>query len=51
MSYHLTLVRMAIIKKLQIVNPGEGEEKRENTNILGFSSLTAIKTPDGLPGS
>ena len=25
--------------------------KRENTNILGFFSLTAIKTPDGLPGS
>ena len=29
MSYHLTPVRMAIIKSLQITNAGEGTEKRE----------------------
>ena len=29
MSYHLTLVRMAIIKNLQTINAGEGLEKRE----------------------
>ena len=29
MRYHLTLVRMAIIKSLQIINAGEGVEKRE----------------------
>ena len=27
--YHLTLVRMAIIKNLQIINAGEGVEKKE----------------------
>ena len=27
--YHLTLVRMAIIKNLQTINAGEGDEKRE----------------------
>ena len=29
MKYHLALVRMAIIKRLQSVNAGEGVEKRE----------------------
>ena len=29
MRYHLTAVRMAIIKSLQIVNAGEGVEVRE----------------------
>ena len=29
MMYHLTLVRMAIIKNLQTINAGEGVEKRE----------------------
>ena len=29
MRCHLTLVRMAIIKNLQIVNAGEGVEKKE----------------------
>ena len=29
MSYQLTPVRMAIIKKLQTINAGEGVEKRE----------------------
>ena len=29
MRYHLTLVRMAIIKNLQTINAGEGVEKRE----------------------
>ena len=30
MRYHLTPVRMAIIKSLQTINAGEGVEKREH---------------------
>ena len=33
--YHLTLVRMAIIKSLQITNVGEGVEKREPSYTVG----------------
>ena len=32
-GYHLTPVRMAIIKNLQTVNAGEGVEKREPSYI------------------
>ena len=36
MRYHLTLVRMAIIKKnLQTINAGEGVEKREPSCTVG----------------
>jgi len=36
MRYHLTLVRMAIIKKnLQIINAGEDVEKREPSCTTG----------------
>ena len=35
MRYHLTLVRMAIIKSLQTINAGEGVEKREPSCIIG----------------
>ena len=37
MSYHLTPIRIAIIKKknLQTINAGEGVEKRELSCILG----------------
>ena len=35
MSYHLTQVRMAIIKCLQTINAGEGMEKRECSYTLG----------------
>ena len=35
MRYHLTLVRMAIIKKSQTVNAGEGVEKREPSYTVG----------------
>ena len=31
MRYHLTQVRMAIIKSLQTINAGEGVEKRERS--------------------
>ena len=31
MRYHLTPVRMAIIKSLQTINAGEGVEKREHS--------------------
>ena len=33
--YHLTWVRMAIIKNLRIVNSGEGVEKREPSYTVG----------------
>ena len=35
MRYHLTAVRMAIIKCLQTINAGEGMEKRECSYTLG----------------
>ena len=35
MRYHLTPVRMAIIKSLQTINAGEGMEKREHSYIAG----------------
>ena len=35
MRYHLTLVRMAIIKSLKTINAGEGVEKREHSCTVG----------------
>ena len=35
MRYHLTPVRMAIIKNLQTINAGEGVEKREPSLTVG----------------
>ena len=35
MRYHLTLVRMAIIKSLKTINAGEGVEKREHSCTIG----------------
>ena len=35
MRYHLTLVRMAIIKSLKTINAGEGVEKREPSSTVG----------------
>ena len=35
MMYHLTLVKMAITKSLQIANAGEGVEKREPSYTVG----------------
>ena len=35
MMYHLTPVRMAFIKSLQIINAGEGMEKGELSCIVG----------------
>ena len=40
MKYHLTLVRMAIIKKkknLQTINASDGIEKREPSSTVGRS--------------
>ena len=34
-SYHLTRVRMALIKTLQIINAGEAVEKRECSFTVG----------------
>ena len=35
MRYHLTPVRMAIIKNLQTIDAGEGVEKREPSYTVG----------------
>ena len=35
MKYHLTLVRMASSKRLQILNAGKGLEKREPSDTVG----------------
>ena len=35
MRYHLTLVRMAVIKKCTKINAGEGVEKREHSYTVG----------------
>ena len=35
MRYHLTLVRMAAIKKSTKINAGEGAEKKEPSNTVG----------------
>ena len=35
MKYHLTLVRTAILKKLQTINAGEGVENRETLYTIG----------------
>ena len=35
MRYHLTQVRMAIIKNLQTINAGKGVEKREPSCTVG----------------
>ena len=35
MRYHLTPVKMAIIKSLQTINAGEGVEKRECSCTVG----------------
>ena len=35
LGYHLTLDRMAIIKKLQIINAGKDVEKREPSRRVG----------------
>ena len=39
MNYHLTLVRMAIIKKLQATNAAESVEKREPSCTVGGNSV------------
>ena len=35
LRYHLTPIRMAIIKRLQTINGGEGVEKREHAYAVG----------------
>ena len=43
MRYHLTPVRMAIIKNLQTINTGEGVEKRKLSCTVGGNAIdTAI---------
>ena len=36
-KYHLIPVRMAIIKNLQVINAGEGVDKRESSYTVGGS--------------
>ena len=38
MRYHLTQVKMAAIKKLQIINAGEGVDKREPSSTVGSNA-------------
>jgi len=35
LRYHLTPIRMAIIKRLQTISGGEGVEKREHSYAVG----------------
>ena len=43
MKYHVTPVRMAIIKNLQTINTGEGVEKRKLSCTVGGNAIdTAI---------
>jgi len=39
MTYYLTLMRMAIIKSIQIINDGEGVEKREPSYTVGGNEI------------
>ena len=39
MRYHLTLVRMAAIKKSTKINAGEGAEKKEPSNTVGGNAI------------
>ena len=41
MRYHCTPVRMAIIKNLQMINAGEGVEKREPSYTVGGNVIGA----------
>ena len=51
MTYHLTLVRMAIIKNLQTINAGEGVEKREPPTLLVgmWIGTTTMENSMGVP--
>ena len=44
MKYHLTMVRVAIIKSLQIINAGEDVEKREPSYAVGRNVSFGIPT-------
>ena len=35
MGYHLTVIRMAIMKNLLTINAGEGVDKRESSYTVG----------------
>ena len=48
MSYHLTLVRMAIIKNLQTINAGEGVKKREPSCIVGGNEIYTVTVEDSV---
>ena len=43
MKYHLTLVRIAIIKNLQTINAGEGVEKRESSYTFGGKECKLVQ--------
>jgi len=48
MSYHLTPVRMVIIKKFINNNAGEGAEKREHSCTVGGNVNWSATMEDGM---
>ena len=48
MRYHLTPVRMAIIKNLQTINTGEGVEKRKLSCIVGGNAIDTAITENNI---
>ena len=48
MRYHLTPIRMAIIKSLQTINAGEGVEKREHSCTVGGNVIDLATMEDGM---
>ena len=48
MSYHLTVVRIAIIKNLQTINAGEDVEKRECSCTVGGNVTDTATMEDGM---
>ena len=48
MRYHLTAVRMAIIKNLQTINTGEGVEKRKLSCIVGGNAIDTAITENNI---
>ena len=48
MRYHLTPIRMAIIRGVQTINVGEGVEKRESSCIVGGNEIYTATVEDSV---
>ena len=48
MGYHLTLVRMDLIKSLQTINAGKGVEKRNTVVLLERMLIDTATMEDGM---